>query len=117
MPLTEKQRNVVIITYYIAMLDMLATIAGITSGAGKEGNLFFNWMTPLSMMYVTMFVGNVAVFLFIIYYMNYLNNSEKETLSKYKLSGAFANALLAVMILRFAAGPLLWLIIMCGVPI
>jgi hypothetical protein len=115
MPLTEKQRNVVVLAYYVAMLDMLATIAGITMGAGKEGNPMFAWITSSTIMFIAMFLANIIVFIGIITYLNIIN--ERDTLMKHRLPEIFTNLLLITCGFRFYSGPLLWLLAMCGVSV
>lgn len=115
MPLTGKQWNAVILMYYISMLDTLVTIVGITTGAGKEGNPLFAWITSPTIMFITMFLANIIVILGILTYLNVAN--EKNILSKHNFPGIFTNLLLVACGFRFVSGPLLWLLAMCRVPL
>jgi len=113
--LTETQRNVIIIAHYVAMLDLLATMAGITTGAGYEANRFFNWISPVSSMYAVAFVVNIIFTVLIIWIFNLINKDSKVVISKRDFGKDMTNLLSVVTFTRFLACPVLWLIMMCGV--
>ena len=115
MSLTENQRNVIVITHYVAMLDLLATMAGISTGSGYEANRFFNWITPVSSMYAVAFVVNIAFTVLIIWIFNLINKDSKLEISKRDFGKDMTNLLSVMTILRFFGCPVLWLIMMCGI--
>jgi formate hydrogenlyase subunit 4 len=116
MSLKNREWDIILFVYFISMLDVLATMAGIRTKSGYEGNPFISWITPQNMMFFVMVITNVLFVVGVTVLFNYINKSQKEELYKKDYGKILSSSLFSLSCVRFIVGPFLWLIVMCGFP-
>lgn len=112
MPIEGYQWNVIVLSYSVATMDLLATVVGITAGVGKESNQLFSWIPSEPLMFVAMFAVNVFVALCLIGYFWHIDKI--RPFGTRAFPEIFTVALLAASLVRFCYGPFPWILAITG---